>query len=202
MNRKPICKTGPQIRSITGTNSRSRSSYRFSSYFKLFFSVHFSSQPPPSPFKCGLSASFLSGLKRHPPQPQSRVELVPLTFSAQHFDRACVLTMESSCTRPFLQEQGQLLTSFLIPWFHHIDFPQAHWYWGLISEPTLFSNDIILWLPLAPNPPLGPHSSVKYLTHKKCLSERIKKVACRVRLFATPWTIQSTEFCRPDYWSG
>ena len=84
--------------------------------------------------------------------------------------------MESSCTRPFLQEQGQLLTSFLTPWFHHIDFPQAHWYWGLISEPTLFPNDIILWLPMAPNPPLGPHSSAKYLTHKKCLSERIKKV--------------------------
>lgn len=90
MNTKPTCKTGPQIRSITGTKSWSRSSYRFSSY--LFFSVHLSFQPPPSPFKFGLSASFLSGLKRHPPQPQSKVELVPLTFSAQHLDRAFVFS--------------------------------------------------------------------------------------------------------------
>ena len=28
------------------------------------------------------------------------------------------------------------------------------------------------------------------------------KVASCVRLFATPWTIQSTEFSKPEYWSG
>ena len=28
------------------------------------------------------------------------------------------------------------------------------------------------------------------------------KSLCRVRLFATPWTIQSMEFSRPEYWSG
>ena len=28
------------------------------------------------------------------------------------------------------------------------------------------------------------------------------KVAQSVRLFATPWTIQSKEFSRPEYWSG
>ena len=28
------------------------------------------------------------------------------------------------------------------------------------------------------------------------------KVARRVRLFATSWTIQSMEFSRPEYWSG
>ena len=28
------------------------------------------------------------------------------------------------------------------------------------------------------------------------------KSLSRVRLFATPWTIQSMEFSRPDYWSG
>ena len=27
-------------------------------------------------------------------------------------------------------------------------------------------------------------------------------VISRVRLFATPWTIQSMEFSRPEYWSG
>ena len=28
------------------------------------------------------------------------------------------------------------------------------------------------------------------------------KSLSRVRLIATPWTIQSTEFSRPEYWSG
>ena len=28
------------------------------------------------------------------------------------------------------------------------------------------------------------------------------KSLSRVRLFATPWTIQSMEFSRPGYWSG
>ena len=28
------------------------------------------------------------------------------------------------------------------------------------------------------------------------------KVAQHVQLFATPWTIQSMEFSRPEYWSG
>ena len=28
------------------------------------------------------------------------------------------------------------------------------------------------------------------------------KLLSRVRLFATPWTIQSMEFSRPEYWSG
>ena len=28
------------------------------------------------------------------------------------------------------------------------------------------------------------------------------KVAQSIRLFATPWTIQSMEFSRPEYWSG
>ena len=28
-----------------------------------------------------------------------------------------------------------------------------------------------------------------------------KLLSC-VRLFVTPWTIQSMEFCRPEYWSG
>ena len=35
------------------------------------------------------------------------------------------------------------------------------------------------------------------------LSHKVKvKVAQLCRLFATPWTIQSTEFSRPEYWSG
>ena len=29
-----------------------------------------------------------------------------------------------------------------------------------------------------------------------------KKSLSRVWLFVTPWTIQSMEFCRPEYWSG
>ena len=30
----------------------------------------------------------------------------------------------------------------------------------------------------------------------------VNEHSCRVRLFATPWTIQSIEFSRPEYWSG
>ena len=29
---------------------------------------------------------------------------------------------------------------------------------------------------------------------------KLKKLLSRVRLFATPWTIQSMEFSRPEYW--
>ena len=35
------------------------------------------------------------------------------------------------------------------------------------------------------------------------ISERVKvKAFSHVRLFVTPWTIQSVEFSRPEYWSG
>ena len=30
----------------------------------------------------------------------------------------------------------------------------------------------------------------------------VSEVKCRVRLFATPWTIESMEFSKPEYWSG
>ena len=29
-----------------------------------------------------------------------------------------------------------------------------------------------------------------------------EKLLSHVQLFATPWTIQSMEFSRPEYWSG
>ena len=39
--------------------------------------------------------------------------------------------------------------------------------------------------------------------HKLELKKLIKwKSLSRVRLFVTPWTIQSVEFSRPEYWSG
>ena len=34
------------------------------------------------------------------------------------------------------------------------------------------------------------------------LSEVKRKSLSRVRLFVTPWTIQSVEVSRPEYWSG
>ena len=94
MNAKPTCKTSPQIKSITGTNSWSRrSSYRFSRYFKFFFSVYLSSKPPPSPSSSprpppttpnlDSQLPFSLALNLTPPQPQRGVELVPLTFSAR-----------------------------------------------------------------------------------------------------------------------
>ena len=34
-------------------------------------------------------------------------------------------------------------------------------------------------------------------------SESVKvKLLSRVRLFVTPWTVQSMKFSRPEYWSG
>ena len=36
---------------------------------------------------------------------------------------------------------------------------------------------------------------------KKLLHRKLKSLTC-VRLFATPWTMQSMEFSRPEYWSG
>ena len=43
----------------------------------------------------------------------------------------------------------------------------------------------------------------KYLQEKFRLNIRVKwKLLSRVRLFATPWTIQSMEFSRQEYWSG
>ena len=32
--------------------------------------------------------------------------------------------------------------------------------------------------------------------------EKERKLLSRVRFFGTPWTIQSVEFSRPEYWSG
>ena len=34
------------------------------------------------------------------------------------------------------------------------------------------------------------------------ISQRKQKSLCHVRLFATPWTIHSMEFSKPQYWSG
>ena len=51
--------------------------------------------------------------------------------------------------------------------------------------------------------PLLPQTVLEMLVSNKVKSE----VACRVRLFATPWTVTyqaplSTEFSRQEYWSG
>ena len=34
------------------------------------------------------------------------------------------------------------------------------------------------------------------------VDESKAKLLSRIRLFAIPWTIQSMEFSRPEYWSG
>ena len=38
-------------------------------------------------------------------------------------------------------------------------------------------------------------------TTAECLSAKWKKLS-RVQLLVTPWTIESMEFSRPEYWSG
>ena len=42
--------------------------------------------------------------------------------------------------------------------------------------------------------------SICFPASNACL--KVKKSLSRVRLFATPWTIQSMEFSRPESWSG
>ena len=44
---------------------------------------------------------------------------------------------------------------------------------------------------------------LKMFSPQCCNSNLFKcKALSRVRLFVTPWAIQSMEFSRPEYWSG
>ena len=49
-----------------------------------------------------------------------------------------------------------------------------------------------------------PGQETKIPRAVKCAQQRKEKwkSLSRVRLFVAPWTIQSTEFSRPEYWSG
>ena len=40
-----------------------------------------------------------------------------------------------------------------------------------------------------------------FIFNMKCCEVKWKLLSC-VRFFATPWTIQSMEFSRPEYWTG
>ena len=46
------------------------------------------------------------------------------------------------------------------------------------------------------------HAKMKNTSSYKSFSYNMWKLLSRVRLFATPWTIQTMEFSRPEYWSG
>ena len=100
----------------------------------------------------------------------------------------------------------------------------THWGWVLSSDLTLEScafleNDSLLfsvppWVYLLRNK-LGrhrkthhkveshpPHPSFFYFL-STCFVPKWKwKLLSRVQLFATPWTIKSMEFSRPEYWCG
>ena len=43
--------------------------------------------------------------------------------------------------------------------------------------------------------------SCKSLKERVCVAGKLKLLS-RVQLFVTPWTIQSMEFSKPEYWSG
>ena len=59
--------------------------------------------------------------------------------------------------------------------------------WALWSRANFISN-----LPSIPGLPHGTPGLIKWEW----------TLLSRVRLFVTPWTIQSMEFSRPEYWSG
>ena len=61
-----------------------------------------------------------------------------------------------------------------------INVPSCHWCVSYIRLNTELSYQEILW--------------VRWVSEWKSLS--------RVQLFATPWTMQSMELSRPEYWSG
>ena len=74
--------------------------------------------------------------------------------------------------------------------------------WGPVSW-TQLTATWIHWHWLDTNPGgLDSGSSEAILNHSQKWSEVKWKSLSRVRLFATPWTIQSMEFSRPEYWSG
>ena len=72
-------------------------------------------------------------------------------------------------------------------WLIHVDVWQ---------EPTQFCSAITLQLKITFNTKKDPIWIIFLLLKKR------KKFLSHVRLFATPWTIQSMEFSRPEYWSG
>ena len=74
--------------------------------------------------------------------------------------------------------------------------------------PWLLELDSRTWQPIRlPGPWDSPGKNTGVGCHflfqlfpKMCQSEW--KSLCRVWLFATPWTMQSMEFSRPEYWNG
>ena len=44
--------------------------------------------------------------------------------------------------------------------------------------------------------------SEKLIVHHNVLGKWVSESCCHVQPFETPWTIQSMEFSRPEYWSG
>jgi len=58
---------------------------------------------------------------------------------------------------------------------------------GISYQGCLFINHSVYWA-------LGSSTSLK-------VKVKVKVPQC-IRLFATPWTIESMKFSRPEYWSG
>ena len=74
-----------------------------------------------------------------------------------------------------------------------------------ILSPCLFSlyAEYIMWNAGLDEAQAGikiSRRSISYLRYADD-SESVLSLS-RVQLFATPWTIQSMEFSRPEYWSG
>ena len=50
---------------------------------------------------------------------------------------------------------------------------------------------------------LDSHMQKNKVEDSPYITEEVKwKLLSHVRLFVTPWSIQSVEFSRPEYWSG
>ena len=84
-------------------------------------------------------------------------------------------------------------------WVGHIDLALI---WNIILSSPFHIPHVVYMLmqfSLVPSIPLHPIRFILCWTKR---SEVKWKLLSRVRLFATPWTIQSMDFSRPEYWSG
>ena len=61
---------------------------------------------------------------------------------------------------------------------------------------------MLRWAFLILLPIFSPHCAVLVSAKYQGACNEMGQSLSRVRLFAAPWTTQSVEFSRPEYWSG
>ena len=96
----------------------------------------------------------------------------------------------------FLKSIGlDFFLSLSLPFFLFYKIPKWQYVWHIgIGACGIFSGEWSNWYPRIAKQILN------HWTNRN--KERKWKPLSHIQLFATPWTIQSMEFSRPEYWSG